>query len=492
MLDDKTQTYGLYIHGEEVAPAGGTISRPRTRIPARPGATSPAATSRRRRRAVASAKRAFEGEWSTCRRHRARQADAQAGRPADRQVRPRLAEIERRDNGKLAAEVVAQVKLHGDYFHYYAGLADKVESHVIPTDKAGVFAYTKYEAKGVVGIITPWNSPLTLTSWKLAPALAAGCTAVIKPSEFTSASMVEFAALFTEAGFPPGVVNVSPASARRSASRWSPTRRAAHRLHRRRDRRPKIYELAANLKTVTLELGGKSPNIVFDDADLDRPSKAWSRASSRPPARAARPARACCCRTASTTPSSSADRLREDRQAGRPGLDGHPDRPGGDQAAVRQDHGLYRDRQGRGRALRARRQGRGRTSGPAVRRADHLHRRPQRHAHRPGGGVRPGPVGDPVHRRGRRPPHRQRHRFRPGRRGLDPGPEARHADDRQAQGRHGLGQQLPRHQLHLAVRRLQASGIGRESGMDAIREYLDVKCVWISSDLEVPNPFIRR
>src|SRR5688572_31124405 len=106
------------------------------------------------------------------------------------------------------SEVRSQVRYMGDYFKYYAGMADKVQSAVIPTDKKGVFAYTKYEPKGVVAIITPWNSPLTLTSWKLAPALAAGCTAVIKPSEFTSASMLELARLFTDAGFPNGVVNV--------------------------------------------------------------------------------------------------------------------------------------------------------------------------------------------------------------------------------------------------------------------------------------------
>ena len=87
---------------------------------------------------------------------------------------PRLAEIEQRDNGKLATEVVAQVRYMGDYFRYYAGLADKVQSAVIPTDKKGVFAYTRYEPKGVVAIITPWNSPLTLTSWKLAPGARRG------------------------------------------------------------------------------------------------------------------------------------------------------------------------------------------------------------------------------------------------------------------------------------------------------------------------------
>ena len=133
----------------------------------------------------------------------------------------RLAAIEQRDNGKIVSEAAAQIRYMGDYFKYYGGLADKVQGAVIPTDKRGVFTYTKYEPKGVVAIITPWNSPLTLTSWKLAPALAAGCTAVIKPSEFTSASMLEFAPLFAEAGFPKGVVNVvtglGPEAARRSS-----------------------------------------------------------------------------------------------------------------------------------------------------------------------------------------------------------------------------------------------------------------------------------
>ena len=184
----------------------------------------------------------------------------------------RLAEIEMRDNGKLAAEVIAQVRYMGGYFKYYAGLADKVQSAVIPTDKKGVFAHTRYEPKGVVAIITPWNSPLTLTSWKLAPALAAGCVAVIKPSEYTSASMLELAQLFAEAGFPPGVVNVVTGFGQDVGEPLVTHPKVAHvgftggEAAGRR-----IYELAArSFKTVTLELGGKSPNIVFDDADLDQ------------------------------------------------------------------------------------------------------------------------------------------------------------------------------------------------------------------------------
>jgi aldehyde dehydrogenase (NAD+) len=186
-----------------------------------------------------------------------------------------LAEIEQRDNGKLATEVVAQVRYVGEYFQYYAGLADKVQSAVIPTDKKGVFCYTRYEPKGVVAIITPWNSPLTLTSWKLAPALAAGCTTVIKPSEFTSASILEFAALFAQAGFPKGVVNVVTGLGPEVGEALVTHPKVAHIGFTGGEAAGrKVYELAARgLKTVTLELGGKSPNIVFDDADLEQAVK---------------------------------------------------------------------------------------------------------------------------------------------------------------------------------------------------------------------------
>ena len=104
----------------------------------------------------------------------------------------RLAEIEVRDNGKLMAEMLGQLRYLPNYYYYYGGLADKIEGSVIPIDKPGYFNFTEYEPLGVIGIITPWNSPLNLTTWKLAPALAAGNTVVVKPSEFTSASMLEF------------------------------------------------------------------------------------------------------------------------------------------------------------------------------------------------------------------------------------------------------------------------------------------------------------
>ena len=261
--------YGPYIDGKEVQPSSADYfdtQDPYTGLTwalvGRCGAADVDA-------AVSAAARAFQS-WSKLRPSQRGKilrkfADAITAN-ADR-----LAEIERRDNGKLAAEVNAQVRYLADYFHYYAGLADKVQSAVIPTDKDGVFAYTVYEAKGVVAIITPWNSPLTLTSWKLAPALAAGCTAVVKPSEFTSASMIELAAIATEAGIPAGVINVVTGFGPEVGEPLVSHPDVAHIGFTGGEiAGQKIYEAAArSMKTVTLELGGKSPNIVFDDCIMD-------------------------------------------------------------------------------------------------------------------------------------------------------------------------------------------------------------------------------
>jgi aldehyde dehydrogenase (NAD+) len=225
--------------------------------------------------AVGAARRAFEsGAWS-------RMTATERGRllfklaELLRRDAAKLAAIEMRDNGKLAGEVTSQVRYVAEYFQYYAGLADKVQSHVIPTDKKGVTCFTRYEAKGVVVIITPWNSPLTLTSWKLAPALAAGCTVVIKPSEYTSPSAVVFAQLFKEAGFPDGVVNVVTGFGNEVGGALVEHPDVAHVGFTGGEAAgTAIYQMAAKgLKTVTLELGGKSPNIVFDDADLDQAVK---------------------------------------------------------------------------------------------------------------------------------------------------------------------------------------------------------------------------
>jgi acyl-CoA reductase-like NAD-dependent aldehyde dehydrogenase len=186
-----------------------------------------------------------------------------------------LAYIEQRDNGKLISELSMQMRYMANYYYYYGGLADKMEGSVIPTDKPGVLNFTTYEPLGVVACITPWNSPLPLASMKIAPALAAGNTVVLKPSEFTSASLLELMKIFEIAQFPKGVINVitglgadvgdalvSHPQVERIAFTGGPE---AGRM---------INEKAArHMKRVTLELGGKSPNIVFDDADLDEAVK---------------------------------------------------------------------------------------------------------------------------------------------------------------------------------------------------------------------------
>src|SRR6185295_9980762 len=186
-----------------------------------------------------------------------------------------LAEIEVRDNGKLLAEVSPVITYMAQWFHYYGGLADKIEGAVLPTDKPDVFNFTRYEPLGVIAAIVPWNSPLLLMAWKLAPALAAGNTVVVKPSEFTSASALEFMKLIEAAGFPPGVVNVVTGF---GADVGAPL--IEHPLVRKvaftgsDATGQKVYEGAARgMKRVSMELGGKSPNIVFADADLDNAIK---------------------------------------------------------------------------------------------------------------------------------------------------------------------------------------------------------------------------
>ncbi|MCW5568613.1 MAG: aldehyde dehydrogenase [Dokdonella sp.] len=273
--EDALPTYGLYIDGGEVPSASGAHFPTDDPYTNQPWARIARGNADDVNRAVAAAQRAFEsGPWP---RMTATQRGQLLRKLGDLLAlhAPRLGEIERRDNGKLAIEVTPQIRYLADYVHYYAGLADKVQSEVIPSDKQGVFAYTKHEAKGVVAIITPWNSPLALTTWKLAPALAAGCTVVVKPSEYTSASMVEFAKLFAEAGFPSGVVNVVTGFGQEVGEPLVTHPQVAHvGFTGGEGSGRKIYELAArDFKTVTLELGGKSPNIVFDDADLDQAVK---------------------------------------------------------------------------------------------------------------------------------------------------------------------------------------------------------------------------
>jgi aldehyde dehydrogenase (NAD+) len=184
----------------------------------------------------------------------------------------RLAATEVRDNGKLIAEMGAQLAYVPQWYYYYGGLADKIEGATLPLDKKGYFAFTRKEPVGVVAAITPWNSPLLLLAWKAAPALAAGCTIVVKPSEFTSASTLEFAELFDEAGFPPGVFNVVTGFGKEVGAALVEHPLVAKVAFTGSDATGRLIasQAARHIKHVSLELGGKSPNIVFEDADLEQ------------------------------------------------------------------------------------------------------------------------------------------------------------------------------------------------------------------------------
>ncbi len=222
-------------------------------------------------RAVAAAKTAFYGNaW---RGFTASARGALLHRLADllEAEADRLAEIETTDNGKLLSEMRVQLHYAPKWFHYFAGLADKIEGRVLPSDKPGFFNFTREEPLGVVAAITPWNSPLLLAAWKLAPALAAGNTVVLKPSEHSSVSAIAFGELFEKAGFPPGVVNIVTGFGSEVGEALLTHPDIAKVAFTGGDRTGQsVYEQAARgIKRVTLELGGKSANVIFDDADLD-------------------------------------------------------------------------------------------------------------------------------------------------------------------------------------------------------------------------------
>ncbi|WP_309081696.1 aldehyde dehydrogenase [Zhihengliuella sp.] len=266
-----TERYDHFINGQSSAPAGGeyfTSTNPATLEVLYEAARG---TSEDVDRAVSAAAEAFRNPlWrdlsATKRGHLLRRLGDLVAANAEE-----LALQETEDNGKLLREMRGQLTGLPEYLYYYAGLADKVQGSQIPTSSIQVLNYTQREPLGVVGAITPWNSPLTLTTSKLAPALAAGNTLVIKPSEYTSRTILRFAELTVEAGFPDGVVNVvtglgaeagaalvdHPGIAKISFTGSTATgaRIAA--------------STASRFIGCTLELGGKSPNIVFDDADVD-------------------------------------------------------------------------------------------------------------------------------------------------------------------------------------------------------------------------------
>ncbi|MFK8018772.1 MAG: aldehyde dehydrogenase [Pseudomonadales bacterium] len=187
-----------------------------------------------------------------------------------------LAEIETRDTGKIIRETAAQTAYVADYYRYYAGMADKIQGAHLPIDKPDVEVWLRREPIGVVAAIVPWNNQLFLAAVKLGPALAAGCTVVLKASEEGAAPSLALAKLFHEAGFPPGVVNVItgfPAECSEVLTRHPKVSHIAF-TGGPITARKVVENSAASLAGTSLELGGKSPFIVFDDADLESAANA--------------------------------------------------------------------------------------------------------------------------------------------------------------------------------------------------------------------------
>jgi aldehyde dehydrogenase (NAD+) len=267
--------FRCYIDGEWVGAQSGETFESTDPFTAKVWARIPKCDARDVDLAVGAARRAFDtGEWSrlnaTQRGHLLRKLGDLILRDADH-----LASTEVQDNGKLYAEMRGQVGYIPQWFYYFGGLADKVEGAVMPIDKAEMFTYTRHEPVGVVAAITPWNSPLLLLTWKLAPALAAGCTLVIKPSEFTSASTLELMRLIDEAGFPKGVVNVVTGFGQdvgEAISTHPGIDKIAFTGGEVSGRRI-AQQASGNFKRLTLELGGKSAQLVFPDANIDNAVK---------------------------------------------------------------------------------------------------------------------------------------------------------------------------------------------------------------------------
>jgi acyl-CoA reductase-like NAD-dependent aldehyde dehydrogenase len=264
------EQFTLYIDGKAVSSDSGRTYETVDPYTGKPWAVVADGTAEDVDRAVAAARAALSGPWGSLtapeRGELLRKLADLVARDADK-----LAELEVRDGGKLMREMSGQAKGLASWYAYFAGMADKLQGDVIPTGKPNYLVYTRHEPVGVVAAITPWNSPLLLLTWKLAPALAAGCTMVVKPSDYTPASTVALAELVAEAGFPPGVFNV--------ITGWGPDTGKALSSHPGVDKvaftgstetgKAVAHAAADNVTRISLELGGKSAQVVFADADLD-------------------------------------------------------------------------------------------------------------------------------------------------------------------------------------------------------------------------------
>ena len=261
------ETYDNWIDGGFAPPPNGqrmATANPFSGEPWAEVADDPAAVDD----AVQAARRAFtDGPWATMAATERARLMRRLGELLSRDAE-QLGQAETRDNGKIIRETSAQAKGLQGYYDFFAGMADKIGGEQLPSPSPNFLVYTEREPIGVVGAIIPWNSPLALLTWKLAPLLAAGCTVVVKPSDITPVTALMLAERTAEAGFPPGVINVVTGGAEVGAAitahpdidKITFTGGGATAKH--------VARAAANNLTPTvLELGGKSPQIIFADAD---------------------------------------------------------------------------------------------------------------------------------------------------------------------------------------------------------------------------------
>lgn len=265
-----TLEYKLFIDNEDVAPQGGEYFPAFNPFNGEVHAMIPQAGDAQVAQAVTAARRAFESGWKQTNGLTRAKLLYRLGDLIEQNAE-RLAHLETTDNGKVIRETGSQILTAARSYRWYAGAADKIFGQSIPVDMKDVFDYTVKEPLGVCVLITAWNSPMSILCMKLAPALAAGNCVVIKPSEHASRTTLELAKLVKEAGFPPGVVNVVTGDYRvgKALTRNGRVDKVSF------TGSPQVgAQIAADagerLIPVTLELGGKSPNIIFDDADLDK------------------------------------------------------------------------------------------------------------------------------------------------------------------------------------------------------------------------------
>ena len=407
----------LYIAGEWVAPEDGEVVETTDPATGRPWARVATGGARDIDRAVAAAGEAFAGPW---RRMPAWERAGLIRRFAElyREQAPRLAELETQDCGRAIREARMDVGAHAQWYHWFASLADKAEGRTMPLDE-GIHAFTTKVPVGVVGAITPWNVPLLTACWKVGTALAAGCTVVLKPSEFTAVTSLELAGIADEAGLPPGVLNVVPGTGAVAGARlvahpdvakisFTGSGATARRM---------LRDGADTLKRFTFELGGKAAHFLFDDCDLDAAinaatSSAWAHCG-----------QAC----------ALGSRVLVQRSVYPQVVD------------------AFCDRQRRVRV------------GMPLDEATHMG--PQAHAAQlaktlPRGDFRPGRGGDSVRRRGGGDRDRQRQRLRSDCRVVDPRPRPGAAGIAADRVGRGVGQYLSLHSLVDALWRLQGERVG--------------------------------